>query len=174
MEKNRLLKPTGYVLFALSVCMLSLRCLIFLILQIKTGLSVSLPFLPREYVLASMSVLASVSHILRLTLLTSPLADMCHRCCVVSFSLVRLWPQTMWCGTQRGMQIRQKSQCRVAPVCQQQRSAALHTAESASHSSHFYHDLEGYYIACRKKNYPCDVHCISSRGALCEDWRHVS
>lgn len=38
--------------------------LIFLIQKIKTGLSASLRLVPREYLLASMSMLASVSHLL--------------------------------------------------------------------------------------------------------------
>ena len=64
LKEDKLWKPTGSVLFALPVCVLWERWLIFLIQKIKTGLSVSLRLVPREYALASTSVLASVSHLL--------------------------------------------------------------------------------------------------------------
>lgn len=94
LKEDKLWKPTGYVLFALPVCMLWERSLIFLIQKIKTGLSVSLRLVPREYVLASMSVLASVSlFIACLTLLTFLLTDTRCRCCLFFLSCSSDHPQ---------------------------------------------------------------------------------
>lgn len=124
----------------------------------ETGLSVSLRLVAREYDLASMSMLPSVSHSFHF-LHSRPFCFLIRDTDAVSSIPLPffIWPQTIGLGTQRCMQIRRRSQCRLAPACQRQRSAALHSAASASHSSHFHCDLRAYYTAWRKS--PITLRC---------------
>lgn len=105
------------------------RSLIFLIQEIKTGLSVFLHCLPREYTWASMSTLASVSHLLQVLHLW-PFLVLIGDASVDPFFFLVCLLQTIGPDIWRRMQIRQY--CRLAPVCHHQRSAAAYAAESAS------------------------------------------
>lgn len=126
--------------------------LFFLIPKIETGLSVSLRLLPGEFELASclhfhLPVIYCMSYTYDLysyRYVTQMLP------CLFLASSSSSSSDHRRLALAHGVVCRSDSKvCRLAPVCQRQRSAAL--AESASQSSRFHTDLKGYYDAWRKR-----------------------
>lgn len=151
----------NWVCFVCAACLCAVGALVdfSLIQKIKRGLSVSLRLAPQR-IRVGTRVRACIcqSIIARLTL--SDLFFLCrYTTQMLSLPLfLYVWPQTIASGTRRRMQNRQwKVSADWLRCVSSRKSEARRAAESASHSSHFHHDLEAYYIACRKEKRPCVV-----------------
>lgn len=145
--------------------------LIYFNQKIKTGLSVSLRLVPRENGLASMFMLASVSHFLR---------------------ILRFWP-FFWYVTQmlslrlacssdhrrlglaHGIVCRSDSKvCGDRLHCVSNREVQRSTLQSQPLAAVIFTMIERVItLPAGEKNHPCVVHCISSGGAPCDEWQHV-
>lgn len=159
---------TGYSLFALPVCMPQGCWLFFLIQKIETGLSVSLRCVPREFELASMSVLPSVSHLLHVLHLWPLFLQIRGTDAAVSLSLASS-PDHRQSGLAHGVVCR--SDCKVSATGSSMSATEKCSTCTVSLSKQsFSQRFKGLLWCLKEKNHPSVVHSISSEGALTSEW----